>query len=69
MAIGEAVYMVQKVSFSLSDQASECYDALVLSISALQLQSSALEQAEFLTDAIDACERISTLCIEVSPDS
>jgi hypothetical protein len=53
--------MEREMSVSHGDRAGERYDALVLCISALQLSMPAPEQVEFLTDAIDACERIATL--------
>jgi hypothetical protein len=47
------------------DPIREHYDQLVLCASALQLPLSAAEQVEFLTDAIDACDRITTLLDEM----
>jgi GNAT superfamily N-acetyltransferase len=46
---------------SSNDRLRQPYHALVLSASALQMLLSPAEQVEFLTDAIDACERITSL--------
>jgi hypothetical protein len=57
--------MERHLAASPSDQARQSYDTLMLSVSALQLSFSAAEQVEFLTDAIDACERTMALCDQI----
>jgi hypothetical protein len=61
MTAGQWFYMDQELSKSLSNRPQQCYEALVLSVSALQLPLSVAEQVEFLNDAIDACEQIIAL--------
>jgi hypothetical protein len=53
--------MARQSSALIGDSIKEHYDQLILCASALQLPLSAAEHVEFLTDAIDACDRITTL--------
>jgi hypothetical protein len=53
--------MKPRLSTLLFGRARQAYEALVLSVSALQVPLCPAEQVEFLTDAIDACDRIEAL--------
>jgi len=47
---------------SPDERVQQLYDALILCVSALQLSLPVAERLEFLSDAVDACEGIASLC-------